>query len=116
MSKEPLSEPIINPPAWLKQVIAVVSIIAVSIGGAVGVQRNTTPAVNNSPTIAPALEEVQKAQADMAARITTLERQSDKQSLNVDQVIATLTQLVEETRANSAQVQRMAGTLEQLTK
>lgn len=105
-----------NPPAWIKQTVAALAIIAASISGAVGIQRNTTPPVNNSPTIAPALEEVQAAQADMAARITTLERQADKQSINVDQVIETLSQLVQETKQNSAQVQRMAGTLEQMAK
>lgn len=99
-------------PAWAKQAIAAISIIAASIGGAVGVQSTVKPAV----AIAPAIEEVQKAQAEMTSRISTLERMSDRQAASVENIVTTLGQLVNETRENSAQVQRMVGALEQMQK
>lgn len=100
-------------PPWLRQLIAAVSIIAASIGGAVGVQTATQ---KPSGTIAPALEELQRANAEMSARITTLERVTDRQAASVENIVSTLGQLVQETRENSAQVQRMAGALEQMHK
>lgn len=99
-------------PQWARQIITAISIIAASIGGAVGVQNVTKP---NTP-IAPAIEEVQRAQAELAGKIATLERVTDRQAASVESIVSTLGQLVQETRENSAQVQRMAGALEQMKK
>ena len=100
-----------TPPMWLKQGVAALSLIAVSIAGSLGLQTSTAKPASS---VAPAIEEVQRTQADINARIQMLERASDKQAASVEHIVQTLGQLVQETRENSAQVQRMAGAMEQM--
>lgn len=101
-----------TPPQWIKQGVAALSLIAVSIAGSFGLQ--TTTAKNTPAVIAPAIEEVQRTQADINARMQMIERASDRQAASVEHIVQTLGQLVQETRENSAQVQRMAGAMEQM--